>query len=168
MRGVGMTTTTAFEFSAAGLGGGVQQLLTYSGKVLLIVNTASECGLTPQYRQLEDLYETYADRGLVILGFPCNQFGGQEPGDAKQIASFCSTQYGVRFPMFDKIEVNGPNTHPLYVWLKAQAADPDGSVDITWNFAKFLVGRDGQVRRRYGPAVKPFDLVEDIEMALTV
>jgi len=158
--------TTAFDFTAQALAGDRVPLADFRGKVLLIVNTASECGLTPQYRQLEDLHETYGERGLVVLGFPCNQFGGQEPGDSGQIAAFCSSQYGVRFPMFARIEVNGPGAHPLYVWLKSQASDDDGSVDITWNFAKFLIGRDGQIRRRYAPAVKPFDLVEDIEMAL--
>lgn len=138
----------------------------YANKVLLVVNTASACGLTPQYVGLETLYREYRPRGLVVLGFPCNQFGEQEPGSATQIATFCNTKYAVSFPMFAKTDVNGPHTHPFYVWLKQHAPGPDGGADISWNFGKFLIGRDGKVLARYTPKTTPDELRADIEKAL--
>jgi glutathione peroxidase len=139
-----------------------QSLCEYAGKVVLVVNTASECGYTPQYEGLETLYRKYRERGLVVLGFPANDFGGQEPGSNKEIAAFCEMNYGVSFPMFSKIEVNGPNAHPLYQWLK-EASD---SGDIEWNFVKFLVDRDGELLRRYPPKAKPEDIAADIDAVL--
>ena len=138
----------------------------YAGKVLLIVNTASACGLTPQYEGLEALYRQYGPQGLVVLGFPSNQFGAQEPGTAEQIADFCATRFSVTFPLFAKTDVNGPNTHPLYVWLKHNAPGADGGADIAWNFGKFLVGKDGKVLARYSPKTPPEELRADIEKAL--
>ena len=135
---------------------------TLDGKLVLFVNTASECGFTPQYAGLETLYRKYSGKGLAVLGFPCNQFGAQEPGDAKEITLFCEKNYGVTFPMFSKIEVNGPNAHPLYRWLK----EAGGGGDIEWNFVKFLVDRDGEVLRRYPPKTKPEDIAADIEAVL--
>jgi glutathione peroxidase len=137
-------------------------LKEYKGKVMLIVNTASKCGFTPQYAGLEKLYRQYRDRGLVVLGFPCNQFAGQEPGDENEIASFCSLNYGVTFPMFAKIDVNGPNRHPLYRYLIGQRPGLFGSGSIKWNFTKFLVDREGRVVKRFGPAVKPEKIEADI------
>jgi glutathione peroxidase len=136
----------------------------YQGKVVLIVNTASQCGLTPQFAGLETMYEKYLDEGLLVLGFPCNQFADQEPGTAEEIGVFCRRNYGVSFPMFAKIEVNGDDAHPLYKWLRIEE-DALGE-DIEWNFTKFLVGRDGQVIKRYAPTVEPETLAEDIENAL--
>jgi glutathione peroxidase len=144
------------------LGGEEQNLAAYRGKVLLIVNVASRCGFTPQYEGLEALYRRLGDRGLVVLGFPCNQFGHQEPGDAAEIQRFCSVSYGVSFPMFAKIEVNGPNTHPLYRFLKTGKRGLLGSTAIKWNFTKFLAGRDGTIVRRYGPREAPAGLERDI------
>ncbi len=138
----------------------------FRGKALLIVNTASKCGFTPQYQALEAVYRKFRDRGFEILGFPCNQFGRQEPGDSQEIASFCSTHYDVSFPMFEKIEVNGDGAHPLYRLLKAAAPGVLGSEAIKWNFTKFLVGRDGQVVKRYAPATAPDKIEADIEAAL--
>lgn len=161
-----MPASTIHAFTATSLGGETIALSRYAGQVLLIVNVASECGFTPQYQGLQDLYRAYRDCGFAVLGFPCNQFGGQEPGDASQIAAFCSANYGVEFPMFQKIEVNGPGAHPLYAWLKGEKAGILGSAAIKWNFTKFLVGRDGKVLRRYGPAVKPQALRADVEKAL--
>ncbi len=158
--------TSVYAFSAVALGGETIDLSQYAGKVLLIVNVASECGFTPQYQGLETLYESYRDRGLVVLGFPCNQFGHQEPGDAGQIAAFCTQQYGITFPIFEKIEVNGPRSHPLYAWLKTEKSGVLGSQSIKWNFTKFLLGRDGQVLQRYGSTTKPEALRRDIEKAL--
>ena len=158
--------TSAFDFSAVANDGSEQQLAQWRGRVLLIVNTASACGFTPQYGGLQALYHAYRDQGLVVLAFPCNQFGSQEPGSAEQIAQFCEHNYGVEFPLFDKIEVNGSHAHPLWRWLKDQASGVLGTEAIKWNFTKFLVGRDGQVIRRYGPQAAPDTLRDDIEIAL--
>ncbi|WP_372716333.1 glutathione peroxidase [Immundisolibacter sp.] len=155
-----------YKVEAKQLDGAAVKLDQFNGKALLIVNTASKCGFTPQYEALEQVYRKFKDRGLEILGFPCNQFGKQEPGDAQEIATFCSTRYNVSFPMFEKIEVNGDGAHPLYRLLKAQAPGVLGSERIKWNFTKFLVGRDGQVLKRYAPATKPEKIESDIEAAL--
>ena len=158
--------TALTDFTATTLDGHEQPLSAYADKVVLVVNTASKCGFTPQYEGLEQLYEKYADQGLVVLGFPCNQFGSQEPGNADEIGAFCQKNYGVTFPMMDKIDVNGDNAHPLYRWLTSEAPGVLGSKAIKWNFTKFLVGRDGQVIRRYAPQDKPEKLAEDIRVAL--
>jgi len=155
-----------YELNATQLNGAPVTLDQFKGKALLIVNTASKCGFTPQYQALEAVYRKFRDRGFEILGFPCNQFGKQEPGDAQEIASFCSTHYDVSFPMFEKIEVNGDGAHPLYRLLKAAAPGVLGSEAIKWNFTKFLVGRDGKVVKRYAPATKPEKIEQDIEAAL--
>lgn len=147
--------TTLHDFSAMSIDGQEQKLSEFAGKVCLIVNVASECGLTPQYDGLQRLYTQYRDAGLEILGFPCNQFGEQEPGNERAIRKFCRTQFGVEFPMFGKIEVNGDDRHPLYAWLAASDVDPDKAGDVAWNFAKFLVGRDGQVLARFAPPTEP-------------
>lgn len=139
---------------------------SFKNKVLLIVNVASKCGFTKQYDGLEELYKKYADKGLVVLGFPCNQFGGQEPGDEDEILSFCRLNHGVTFPMFSKIDVNGDNAHPLYVHLKKQRSGLFGSGMIKWNFTKFLVGRDGKVVRRFSPNTKPSDIDDDVQKLL--
>ncbi|HRF11418.1 MAG: glutathione peroxidase [Candidatus Accumulibacter phosphatis] len=154
------------EFSVKLLTGGQQSMADYTGKVLLIVNTASHCGFTPQYAGLEALYQRYRERGLVVLGFPCNQFGSQEPGDAEEIAGFCQKNYGVSFPMFAKIEVNGDDAHPLYQYLKKAAPGLLGSEAIKWNFTKFLVNRQGEVNERYAPATAPESIANDIEKLL--
>ncbi len=159
-------TAAIYQFSANRLNGQPQSLADYAGKVLLIVNTASKCGFTPQYEGLEKLYQQYKERGLVVLGFPCNQFGAQEPGEGEQIQEFCQLNYGVSFPMFDKIDVNGQQTHPLYDYLKKQATGVLGSESIKWNFTKFLVDRDGKVIDRFAPTTKPEDMVRDIEPLL--
>jgi glutathione peroxidase len=156
--------TTAYDFTATSLDGKPVALADYRGRVMLIVNTASKCGFTPQYAGLEKLHEDYPE--LVILGFPCNQFGSQEPGDATEIANFCSLTYDVKFPMMAKIEVNGPAAHPLYKWLKGEAKGLLGTEAIKWNFTKFLIGRDGEVIDRYAPTVTPDKLRGDIEKAL--
>jgi glutathione peroxidase len=158
--------TSIYSFSARTLGGEEVSLDRYRGKVLLIVNTASECGFTPQYAGLQKLYETYAGRDFEILGFPCNQFGKQEPGDATQIGSFCEKNYGVSFPMFDKIDVNGANAHPLYRYLTGEAPGLLGLEGIKWNFTKFLVSRDGTVVKRYAPVTKPESIAGEIEKLL--
>ena len=158
--------TVAYDFDATTLQGATLSLREFSGKVLLVVNTASNCGFTPQYAQLEQLYQRYCNRGLVVLGFPCNQFGAQEPGTAAEIGSFCQRNYGVSFPLFDKIDVNGDAAHPLYQWLKKSARGVLGSESIKWNFTKFLVNRAGEVTARYASATKPADLVKDIEALL--
>jgi len=155
--------TSAYDYEAQSLDGKPMRLGDYAGKVLLVVNTASECGFTPQFEGLEKLYEQYRERGLVVLGFPCNQFGAQEPGSAAEIGAFCQKNYGVSFPMFEKIEVNGDAAHPLYRWLKSSAPGVLGSERIKWNFTKFLVDRTGQVKARYAPVTKPEDLAKDIE-----
>jgi glutathione peroxidase len=158
--------TTAYDFTAQGLDGQPAPLEAYRGKVLLIVNTASQCGFTPQYAGLEGLWKKYRDRGLIVLGFPCNQFGGQEPGDSAAIANFCSLTYDVSFPMMAKIDVNGPTAHPLYAWLKQEKRGLLGSESVKWNFTKFLVGRDGEVIARYGSTAEPKSLERAIEAAL--
>lgn len=157
---------TAFDFEALALDGTPCPLHRWRGKVLLIVNVASRCGFTPQYAGLEQLWNDYRDRGLVVLGFPCNQFGRQEPGDAEAITEFCSVNYGVSFPMFAKIDVNGPDAHPLWAWLQRERTGLLGSAAIKWNFTKFLIGRDGQVVARFAPATAPDALRADIEGAL--
>lgn len=158
--------TTAYDFSATSIDGTPRKLEEWRGKVLLIVNVASQCGFTPQYAGLEQLYRRLGPRGLVILGFPCNQFGRQEPGDAAAIQSFCSARYEVTFPMFSKLEVNGANTHPLYRWLEAEARGVLGTKAIKWNFTKFLVDRAGKVVQRYAPTTKPEQIEPDIERLL--
>ncbi len=157
--------TTLADFSAHRLDGTPEDLAAYKGQVVLVVNTASQCGFTPQLEGLEKLYEQYADQGLVVLGFPCNQFGGQEPGSAEDIGAFCQKNYGVTFPMFEKIEVNGDDAHPLYQWLREEKGGLVGA-KIKWNFTKFLIGRDGEVIDRFGPTTKPEKLAKDIEKAL--
>ncbi|ANQ84445.1 glutathione peroxidase [Azoarcus olearius] len=159
-------TTPLYDIPLQRLDGSAATLADYAGKVLLIVNTASQCGFTPQYAGLEMLYRNYKDRGLVVLGFPCNQFGAQEPGDASEIADFCERNYGVSFPMFAKLDVNGDNAHPLYVALKQQAPGVLGTEAIKWNFTKFLVDRHGEVIERYAPTTTPQDLAGDIEAQL--
>jgi glutathione peroxidase len=158
--------TTVFDFSATGIDGTEVPLEQFRGQALLIVNTASRCGFTGQYAGLEALHEKYSDKPFQVLGFPCNQFGLQEPGRAAEIASFCSSTYGVKFPLFDKIEVNGPNRHPLYAWLTGQKKGFLGSRDIKWNFTKFLTDREGRVVARYAPQVEPAALVPDIARLL--
>jgi glutathione peroxidase len=158
--------TTLHDFSATSITGEEVDLSAYRGKVVLVVNTASKCGFTPQYEGLEELYEAFSDKGLVILGFPCDQFGHQEPGDEGEIQEFCKVNYGVTFPMMAKIEVNGPAAHPLYQWLKAEKGGTLGS-KIKWNFTKFLVGRDGVPIKRYGSTTKPEKIRGDIERALS-
>jgi glutathione peroxidase len=158
--------TSIYDFSAETLDGQPAPLADYRGKVVLIVNTASKCGFTGQYAGLEKLYKRFRDRGLVVLGFPCNQFGQQEPGDASEIANFCSLTYDVQFPMMRKIDVNGPAAHPLYAYLKKAKKGVLGTEGIKWNFTKFLVDRNGQVVRRYAPNVEPKALESAIEALL--
>ncbi|ASK35699.1 glutathione peroxidase [Alloalcanivorax mobilis] len=155
-----------YDYQARNLDGQEIPLSEFKGKVLLIVNTASKCGFTPQYQGLQALYQRYGERGLEILGFPCNQFGHQEPGDAGEIGAFCEKNYGVSFPMFDKIEVNGAQAHPLFKFLKAESPGVLGTQGIKWNFTKFLVDREGRVVRRYGSKDKPEKLADDIEKLL--
>ena len=155
--------TTVYDFSATAIDGAEQSLDQYRGQALLIVNTASKCGFTGQYAGLETLHREFADKPFEVLGFPCNQFGEQEPGKAAEIASFCSTTYGVDFPMFDKVEVNGRNRHPLFDWLTSQKKGFLGSRDIKWNFTKFLTDREGRVVARYAPQVEPEAIKADIE-----
>ena len=162
-----MATATVAEFDVKLPDGSQTSLAQYSGKVLLIVNTASKCGFTPQYQGLQALYDRYAAQGLEVLAFPCNQFGSQEPGDAAAIGEFCETNYGVRFPLFAKIDVNGPQADPLFEFLKSSAPGILGTQAIKWNFTKFLVGRDGKVFNRYAPATKPEELDADIQTLLT-
>jgi len=157
--------TTAHDFQATTIDGETQELSGYKGKVMLVVNTASKCGFTPQYEGLETLYERYADRGLVVLGFPCDQFGNQEPGDEEEIKSFCSLTYNVSFPMFAKVLVNGDDAHPLFAWLREEKAGLGGG-DIKWNFTKFLIDPDGKVVQRYESTIKPEALAADIEGSL--
>ncbi|MFT8244068.1 glutathione peroxidase [Roseomonas sp. BN140053] len=146
------------DFSAKGLDGREVPLADFAGKVLLVVNTASKCGFTPQYEGLEALHRKLAPRGFAVLGFPCNQFGGQEPGDEAAIGAFCSTKYDVSFPMFSKVEVNGAGAHPLWRWLKGERPGVLGTEGIKWNFTKFLVNRQGEVVERFAPTAKPADL----------
>jgi glutathione peroxidase len=153
--------TTLADFTLPRLDGAEQSLNAYQGKVVLVVNTASQCGLTPQYEGLEALWREFGDKGLVVLGMPCNQFGGQEPGTSDDIAAFCELNFGVSFPLFAKLDVNGPGEHPLYAWLKS--AYPG---DIEWNFGKFLIGRDGQVAARFSPDTQPADLAGPITALL--
>jgi glutathione peroxidase len=155
-----------YDFEAQQIGGRTVPLSQYRGKPLLIVNTASACGYTPQFAGLEELHRQYGERGLVVLGFPCNQFGKQDPGSNDEIAQFCQVNYGVSFPMMAKIDVNGAEAHPLYRWLTAEAPGLLGSKAIKWNFTKFLVGKDGRVIRRYAPQEEPAKLAKDIEAAL--
>jgi glutathione peroxidase len=157
---------TVYEFSARTIDGKSRKLSDYKGKVLLVVNTASQCGFTPQYKGLEALYKKYKDKGFVVLGFPSNQFGAQEPGPDSEIAEFCELNYGVTFPMFSKIDVNGDEAHPLYKYLTSTKKGLLGSEAIKWNFTKFLIGRDGKVIDRYAPTTKPEDLAKDVETAL--
>jgi glutathione peroxidase len=156
------------DFQQKTITGEQQSLSDYEGKAVLIVNVASKCGLTPQYEKLEKLHEKYAPRGFAVLGFPCNQFGAQEPGSEREIQQFCSTKYGVKFPMFSKIEVNGPGRAPLYQWLTSQPTAPDGPGDIKWNFAKFVVDKQGRLVARFNPTVAPDapELVAAVEKAL--
>ena len=154
---------SAYDFTAETLDGKPASLADHRGQVMLIVNTASKCGFTPQYAGLEALYRKYKDRGLVILGFPCNQFGAQEPGNAEEIASFCSLTYDVSFPMMAKIDVNGPKAHPLYAWLKGEKKGILGTEGIKWNFTKFLIDREGKVAGRFAPTATPQSLESAIE-----
>ena len=154
-----------YDFTATSIGGRETSLEEYRGQAILVVNTASKCGFTPQYKGLEKLYEDYADKGLVVLGFPCDQFGHQEPGSEGEIEEFCQLNYGVTFPMFAKIEVNGDNAHPLYKWLRTVKTGLMGS-RIKWNFTKFLVDREGNPIKRYGSTTKPEKIAADIEKVL--
>jgi glutathione peroxidase len=158
--------SSVYDFTAETIDGKDKSLADYRGKVMLIVNTASKCGFTPQYKGLEELHEQYAGKGLEVLGFPCNQFGKQEPGNAEEIASFCSLSYDVQFPMFAKIDVNGDQAHPLYRFLKKQAKGVLGTEGIKWNFTKFLIDRDGNVVDRFAPTMTPEKLKPEIEKLL--
>lgn len=165
------TSNTIYDFSVNALDGSPVAFRDFQGKVLLIVNTASQCGFTPQYEGLQALYEKFAEKGLVVLGFPCNQFGQQEPGEAGEIKTFCESRYGVTFPIFAKVEVNGPNAHPLFKFLTQ--ASPGMAIpflgsaeDVKWNFTKFLVDRQGKVAKRYGSIVKPETIATEVEALL--
>ncbi len=158
--------STIADFKVKKPGGEMVDLAEKLGKVLLVVNTASKCGFTPQYDGLEKLWRTYGERGFEVLAFPCNQFGGQEPGTADEIESFCKVNFGLSFPLMAKIEVNGDNADPLYDWLKQEAPGVLGTKAIKWNFTKFLIGRDGKVVRRYAPTDKPASIARDIEKLL--
>jgi glutathione peroxidase len=161
-----MTDTSALsDFEATSLDGRPVELSSYDGKVVLVVNTASQCGFTPQYQGLQKLYDQYGEQGFTVLGFPCDQFGHQEPGSEEEIGAFCEKNFGVTFPMFGKVDVNGDGAHPLYRWLRAQKGGLLGS-RIKWNFTKFLIGRDGQVIDRFAPTTAPERLTQDIERAL--
>ena len=155
-----------FQLSARGNDGREFPFASLEGKVVLVVNTASKCGFTPQYKGLEELYRKYKERGLVVLGFPCDQFAHQEPGDDAEVASFCQVNFGVTFPLMSKIEVNGSGTHPVFAFLKAKAHGGIGSA-VKWNFTKFLVGRDGKTVSRFAPTTEPASLEKDIEAALS-
>ncbi|MBE0588208.1 MAG: glutathione peroxidase [Betaproteobacteria bacterium HGW-Betaproteobacteria-9] len=157
---------TIYDFDALSIDGKPVALEQFRGRPMLIVNTASACGFTPQFGGLEQLHQAYGPRGLVVLGFPCNQFGSQDPGSNEEIATFCERNFGVSFPMMSKIDVNGPEAHPLYQWLAAEAPGLLGSKAIKWNFTKFLVGKDGTVIKRYAPQDAPEKLAKDIEAAL--
>lgn len=158
--------TSIYDFEATAIDGKPAPLAAQRGKVMLIVNTASACGFTPQFGGLEALWKTYADKGLVVMGFPSNEFGGQDPGADPEIASFCQLNYGVSFPMMGKVKVNGAEAHPLWQWLTKEAPGILGIKSVKWNFTKFLVGRDGQVIKRYAPTDKPESITGDIEAAL--
>jgi glutathione peroxidase len=157
---------SVYDFQAVSIQGQPADLASQRGKVLLIVNTASACGFTPQFKGLEQLWKDYAEQGLVVVGFPSNEFGGQDPGSNEEISSFCELNYGVSFPMMAKVQVNGAEAHPLWQWLKGEAPGILGTQGIKWNFTKFLVGRDGQVIKRYAPNDEPQKLRGDIEAAL--
>ncbi|GAB2636391.1 glutathione peroxidase [Nocardioides ginkgobilobae] len=157
--------TSLQDFSARSIDGRDIDLSEYKGQVVLVVNTASQCGFTPQYQGLQKLHDTYSARGFTVLGFPCDQFGHQEPGDDAEIAGFCERNFGVTFPLFSKIEVNGDGAHPLYQWLRSEKSGLLGS-KIKWNFTKYLLGKDGQVIGRYSPTTKPEKIASDIEKAL--
>jgi glutathione peroxidase len=159
-------STTIYDFEALSIDGKPANLSTQRGKVILVVNTASACGFTPQFGGLEQLWQDYRDRGLVVVGFPSNEFGGQDPGSNGEIATFCQRNYGVSFPMMGKVKVNGGQAHPLWKWLTAEAPGVLGTKSVKWNFTKFLVGRDGKVIKRYAPDDKPESLKRDIEAAL--
>ena len=161
-----MAQQTIYDFEALSIEGKPAHLGTQRGKVILVVNTASACGFTPQFAGLEALWQDYRDKGLVIVGFPSNEFGSQDPGSNDEIASFCQLNYGVSFPMMAKVQVNGADAHPLWQWLKAQAPGLLGSQAVKWNFTKFLVGKDGQVLKRYAPNDTPESLRKDIDAAL--
>jgi len=154
--------TSIYDFSAKTIDGDEQKLDAYKGKTMLVVNVASKCGFTPQYKGLETLYEKFRDKGLVVLGFPCDQFGHQEPGDEAEIKNFCSLNYDVKFPLFAKIEVNGGNAHPLYKYLKKEAKGVLGTEAIKWNFTKFLIDKSGKVVTRYGSADTPEKIAKDV------
>ena len=158
--------STVYEFSATTIDGKPRALADYRGKVLLVVNTASKCGFTPQYKGLEAIYRQFKDRGFAVLGFPCNQFGAQEPGEDASIAEFCERNFGVSFPLFAKVDVNGADAHPLFKHLTSEKKGLLGSSAIKWNFTKFLIGKDGSVIERYAPTTAPEDLIKDIEKAL--
>ncbi len=158
--------SSVYDFTVRTIEGQEQKLAEYEGKTLLVVNVASKCGFTPQYKGLEAIYRKYADRGLVVLGFPCDQFGHQEPGDEEEIKSFCSLTYDVSFPMFAKVEVNGKNTHPLYGYLKSESKGVLGSESIKWNFTKFLVDKSGKVLKRYASKDTPESIAKDLESVL--
>ncbi|WP_295701744.1 glutathione peroxidase [Lapillicoccus sp.] len=157
--------TALTDFNARSIDGQDVELASFGGEVVLVVNTASQCGFTPQYEGLQQLHDEFKDKGFTVLGFPCDQFGGQEPGNDTEIASFCKKNFGVDFPLFSKIEVNGDKAHPLYQWLRSQKGGLLGS-KIKWNFTKFLVGKDGQVIARYSPTTKPEKISGDISKAL--
>ncbi len=158
--------TTAYDFDALAIDGHPLALKEFEGKALLVVNTASACGFTPQFAGLEALHQQFGSKGLVVLGFPCNQFGSQDKGSNDEIANFCQKNYGVSFTMMSKVDVNGAGAHPLYQWLTKEAPGILGTQSIKWNFTKFLVGPDGVVRKRYAPTDKPADLARDIEAVL--
>lgn len=163
---MGTPAASVYDFEARTIGGQPVSLAEHRGKVLLVVNTASACGFTPQFGALETLWQTYRDKGLVVVGFPSNQFGQQDPGSNEEIASFCAVNYGVSFPMMAKVDVKGDDAHPLFRWLTGEAPGLLGTKFIKWNFTKFLVGRDGQVIKRYAPIDKPEQIAADIEAAL--
>ena len=158
--------TTVYDFKAKSLDGKEIDLKQFEGKVLLIVNTASQCGFTPQYKGLEELYRQFKDKGVEVLGFPCNQFGRQEPGTSEEIGAFCTRNYEVSFPLFDKIDVNGDDAHPLFQYLKSEAPGLMGTEGIKWNFTKFLIHKNGTVYKRYAPQTEPKELAKDIEKLL--
>ena len=160
-------SSTVYDFSATSIEGKPVEFSTYRDKVLLIVNTASQCGFTTQYQGLQALYDKYASRGVAVLGFPCNQFGAQEPGSATDIQSFCETRFGVTFPLFQKVDVNGSNAHPLYNYLTKAAPGILGTEGIKWNFTKFLVDGTGKVVKRYASTTEPIEIEQDIEKLLT-